>query len=136
MTERREKSFLDPPEEAQPFFDAARSGRLLIQRCEKCGKHQFYPRKVCIHCGADAVGWVEASGRGTVHTYTVVHRGIPGWIEDGPYVAAVVDLEEGARMTTNIVDCEPSSVAVGMPVEVTFVDEGRYVLPRFRPSAG
>ena len=50
MTERREKSFLDPPEEAQPFFDAARSGRLLIQRCEKCGKHQFYPRKVCIHC--------------------------------------------------------------------------------------
>ena len=134
MTERREKSFLDPPEESAPFFDGAREHRLLIQRCTSCGKHQFYPRKVCIACGDTDVEWVEASGKGTVHTFTVVHRGIPGWVEDGPYVAAVIDLEEGARMTSNVVDCTPRDVTVGMPVDVTFVDEGKYVLPRFRPA--
>jgi uncharacterized OB-fold protein len=59
---------------------------------------------------------------------------MPGWREEGPYVAAIVQLEEGPRMTTNIVDCAPSDVRVDMPVEVTFVDEGQYVLPRFRPA--
>lgn len=134
MSQRREKSFLDPPEESQPFFDAARDGRLLIQRCSTCGEHQFYPRKICIRCGSEAVEWVTASGRGTVHTFTVIHRGIPGWVDEGPYVAAIVDLEEGARMTTNIVECAPSDVDVGLSVEVMFVDEGKYVLPRFRPA--
>jgi len=135
VTERREKPFLDPPEESGPFFDAAREHKLLVQRCTSCGKHQFYPRKVCIACGSTDVEWVEASGKGTVHTFTVVHRGIPGWVEDGPYVAAVIDLEEGVRMTSNVVDCPREDVKVGMPVEVTFVEEGKYVLPRFRPVA-
>ncbi len=134
MTERREKNFLDPPEESEEFFNAAREERLLIQRCASCGEHQFYPRKVCVHCGDAALEWVEASGRGTVHTYTVIHRGIPGWLEEGPYVAAVIDLEEGVRMTSNIVDCPREKVSVGMSVQVTFVDEGKYVLPRFRPA--
>ena len=129
----REKRFLDPPEEAEAFFEAAREGKLLIQRCASCGEHQFYPRKICTHCGETAVDWVEASGQGTVHTFTAIHRGIPGWVETGPYVAAIIDLAEGARLTSNVVDCEPADVSVGMPVEVTFVDEGRYVLPRFRP---
>lgn len=133
-TERREKTFLDPPEESEAFFEAAREERLLIQRCTSCGEHQFYPRKVCIHCGDASLEWVEASGRGTVHTYTVIHRGIPGWLEEGPYVAAVIDLDEGVRMTSNIVDCPSEQVRVGMPVQVTFVDEGKYVLPRFRPA--
>jgi hypothetical protein len=133
-TERRQKTFLDPPEEAQPFFDAAREHRLVIQRCSACGKYQFYPRKMCVHCGSVDLEWIEASGRGTVHTFTVVHRGIPGWVEDGPYVAAVIDLDEGVRMTSNIVDCPPSDVTVDMPVEVTFVLEGQDFLPRFRPA--
>lgn len=134
MSEPRQKMFLEPPEGAEPFFDAAREEKLLIQRCTHCGKHQFYPRKICIHCGDEGVEWVEATGKGKVHTFTVVHRGIPGWVEGGPYVAAVIDLEEGARMTSNVVECSPADVSVGMPVEVTFVDEGRYVLPRFRPA--
>jgi hypothetical protein len=132
--EKRQKSFLDPPEEAQPFFDAAREQRLLIQHCPACGKHQFYPRKICKHCGDPNVEWVDASGKGTVHTFTVIHRGIPGWVDEGPYVAAVIDLEEGARMTSNVVECAPADVSIGMPVEVTFVDEGQLVLPRFRPA--
>jgi uncharacterized OB-fold protein len=134
-SERREKMFLDPPEESEAFFEAAREGRLLIQRCTSCGEHQFYPRKACTHCGEGSVEWMEASGRGTVHTYTVIHRGIAGWLEDGPYVAAVIDLDEGVRMTTNIVDAPPEEVAVGIAVQVTFVDEGKYVLPRFRPAS-
>jgi uncharacterized OB-fold protein len=134
MTEQRQKSFLEPPEESGPFFDAARESKLLIQRCTACGEHQFYPRKICTHCGDPGVEWVQASGRGTVHTYTVIHRGIPGWMEEGPYVAAIIDLEEGVRMTSNVVECAPSDVRVGLPVEVTFVDEGEYVLPRFRPA--
>lgn len=134
MSEKRQKSFLDPPEGSQPFFDAAREHRLLIQRCGSCGRHQFYPRNICTACGSTDVEWVEASGRGSVHTFTVIHRGIPGWVEEGPYVAAIVDLEEGARMTTNIVDCRPEDVAIDMPVVASFVDEGKYVLPRFRPA--
>lgn len=134
MTERPQKRFLDPPEGSQPFFDAAREHRLLIQRCASCGKHQFYPRTVCVACGSADVEWVEATGRGTVHTYTVIHRGIPGWVEDGPYVAAVIDLDEGTRMTSNVIGCAPADVRIGMAVEVEFVDEGSYVLPRFRPA--
>ncbi len=134
MTERTQKHFPEPPEDAQPFFDAAREHRLLIQRCAACGAHQFYPRKICTSCGATNPEWVEASGRGRVHTYTVIHQGIPGWREEGPYVAAVIDLEEGPRMTSNVIGCRPEDVSVGMPVEVVFVDEGELVLPRFRPA--
>jgi uncharacterized OB-fold protein len=90
---------------------------------------------LCKHCGSADVEWVEASGRGVVHTYTVIHRGMPGWREEGPYVAAIVELDEGARMTTNIVECSPSDVKIDMPVEVVFVDEGQYALPRFRPAS-
>jgi uncharacterized OB-fold protein len=134
MSDRPQKMFMDPPEESQPFFDAARENKLLIQKCSDCGKHQFYPRKVCVHCGSLGVEWAQATGRGIVHTFTVIHRGMPGWREEGPYVAAIVELEEGARMTTNVVECSPADVKIDMPVEVVFVDEGQYVLPRFRPA--
>ena len=134
MTDKPQKFFMDPPEESQPFFDAAREGRLLIQKCAACGRYQFYPRKICVHCGSLDVEWADASGRGVVHTFTVVHRGMPGWREEGPYVAAIVQLDEGVRMTTNIVECAASDVKIEMPVEVVFVDEGQYVLPRFRPA--
>jgi hypothetical protein len=70
-----------------------------------------------------------------VHTFTVIHQqGMPGWRDEVPYVAAIIDLEEGVRMTSNIVDCAPGDVSVEMGVEVTFVDEGMYTLPKFRPA--
>ncbi len=135
MTDAPKKFFMGVPEGSDEFFEAAKESRLLIQRCTECGEHQFYPRQVCVHCGSSGVEWVEASGRGTVHTFTVIHQqGMPGWRDETPYVAAVIDLEEGARMTTNVVECDPSSVTIGMGVQVTFVDEGQYVLPRFRPA--
>jgi len=129
-----DKFFMGAPEGADEFFEAAKEQRLLIQRCGDCNSYQFYPRQVCVHCGSSNVSWAEATGRGTVHTFTVIHQqGMPGWREEVPYVAAVIDLEEGARMTTNVVECAPADVRIGMPVTVTFVDEGQYVLPRFRP---
>jgi uncharacterized OB-fold protein len=135
VSEQPKKFFMSPPEGAEPFFDATKQNRLLIQRCSACGKHQFYPRQLCTHCGSSEVDWVEASGRGKVHTFTVIHQqGMPGWRNEVPYVAAIIDLEEGVRMTSNIVECAPSDVTVDMPVEVSFVDEGSLVLPRFRPA--
>ena len=128
------KFFMGIPERSEEFFEAAKESKLLIQRCTDCGEHQFYPRAVCIHCGSDDVSWVEASGKGTVHTYTVIHQqGMPGWRDEVPYIAAVIDLEEGVRMTSNVIGCAPESVSVDMPVRVTFVDEGNLVLPRFGP---
>ncbi len=134
MSEQQPKKFfMGAPEGSDDFFEAAKEKRLLIQRCTECGEHQFYPRQVCVHCGSSGVEWVDASGRGTVHTFTVIHQqGMPGWRDEVPYVAAVIDLEEGARMTTNIVECAPADVRIGASVEVTFVDEGMYVLPRFK----
>jgi uncharacterized OB-fold protein len=135
MSETPRKFFMSPPEGAEPFFEAAKEGKLLIQSCPSCGRKQFYPRKICIHCGSAEVEWVEASGRGAVHTFTVIHQqGMPGWRDEVPYVSAIIDLEEGVRMTANVVDCAPADVRVEMPVEVTFVDEGMYVLPKFRPA--
>jgi uncharacterized protein len=131
----RGKFFMAAPEESEEFFEATKDGRLLIQRCTSCNEHQFYPRKICIHCGSSGVEWVQASGKGTVHTYTVIHQqGMPLWRDEVPYVAAIIDLEEGVRMTSNVVDVQPADMSIGMPVEVTFVDEGMYVLPRFRPA--
>jgi uncharacterized protein len=135
VSEQPRKFFMSPPEGADAFFDAAREGKLLIQKCSSCGKHQFYPRQMCIHCGDTGVEWVEASGKGTVHTFTVIHQqGMPGWREETPYVAAIVELEEGVRMTSNVVGCAPADVRIDVPVHVTFVDEGALVLPRFTPD--
>jgi uncharacterized OB-fold protein len=87
-----------------PFWKAAAEGRLLIQRCPACGHRQFYPRALCTACGADPE-WMEASGRGTVHTFTIVRQhGQRGFKEELPYVVAIIELEEGPRMMGNVGD--------------------------------
>lgn len=138
MTEqaaKQQKFFMAPPERSERFFEATKEGKLLIQRCGDCKEHQFYPRSICIHCGSANVDWVESSGKGTVHTYTVIHRqGMPGWRDEVPYVAAIIDLEEGVRMTSNVIEVDPAEVHIGMSVAVTFVDEGPLVCPRFKPA--
>lgn len=123
---------------ARPFWDAAREGRLLIQRCGACGEHVFYPRIACPHCAADSLEWVEASGRGAVYSYTVVENNAPSaFIPDMPYVIAVIRLEEGVQMLSNIVECDPQTVACDMPVEVCFERlDDEFTLPKFRPAGG
>ncbi len=125
-----------PDAETQPFWDAARDHRLLIRRCRRCGEAHFYPRRFCPDCWSDEVGWEQASGRATLYTWSVVHSNdLPPFAERVPYVAAVVDLAEGPRMMTNVVDCDFDDLTVGMHLDVTFEHRTDDVtLPVFRPT--
>lgn len=122
--------------ETRPYWEACRRGQLVIQRCARCGEYQFYPRGICAHCWSTEVEWVEVSGRGTVWTYTVTYQNrTPGFAEEVPYVLALVELAEGVKLFTNIVECRPQEVRIGMPVEVTFVRANdRVTVPYFKPA--
>ena len=126
-----------PDLETQPFWDAAKDGRLLIKRCTDCGKFHFYPRPFCPHCWSESVEWVEASGRATLYTWSVVMRNdLPPFPERVPYVAAVVDLAEGPRMMTNVVDCDHDALTIGMELEAVFHPTSEDVtIVQFRPAA-
>jgi len=120
---------------AQPFWDATRQHRLLLQTCNVCKRPIHYPRIACPHCGADDLGWREASGRGTIYSYTVVESNAPSaFIADMPYVVAVIRLAEGVQMLSNVVDCDPAGLRCDLPVEVTFERlNDEFTLPKFRP---
>jgi hypothetical protein len=122
--------------ESQPFWDAAKEGRLLIQRCDDCGAAQHYPRPFCVACWSDRVSWEDASGRGTLYTYSTVYvNDLPPFGDRLPYVAAAVDLEEGPRLMTNIVGVDPADLRVGMRVMVDFQPlNGDISAPVFRPA--
>ncbi len=124
--------------ETKAYWDACRQGRLLIQRCDSCSEYQFYPRGICAHCWSNDIKWTESSGKGTVWTFTVTHQNrTVGFAEDVPYVLALVELEEGVRMFTNIVECDPREVKIGMPVEVHFVRATDQIsVPYFKPVHG
>jgi uncharacterized OB-fold protein len=124
--------FPKPDDVTQPFWDGIAAGRLRLQRCRDCGRHVFYPRAVCPHCTTGELEWVDATGRGSVYSFTVVHRAPPGFADDAPYAVALVDLEEGVRLMTRLVDAAPDEVEVGLAVEVTI--QGEPALPYFRPS--
>src|SRR5882724_5273469 len=93
--------------EAAPFWDATAEGRLLLPRCDDCGTVIWYPKLLCPSCHSFHVSWFEASGRGTVYSFTISHRGPSAYRAAIPYVIAYVELDEGPRVMTNIVDCEP-----------------------------
>ena len=109
-----------------------------MQRCTGCGHHQFYPRLVCTHCMSEALEWVEASGRGTVETFTVIRRAVSAeFEEDVPYVVALVRLEEGPRLMSNVIDCEPEVVRIGLEVAVVFEQRSPDIaVPQFQPAKG
>jgi hypothetical protein len=134
--EQWERPLPRPDNVSKPFWEAASRGELLIQRCPS-GHRQFYPRAVCRVCGDDPV-WEQASGRGTVHTYTVIRQNHARPFRDElPYVVAMVDLVEGVRMMGNITGCAPDEVYIGMPVEVRMVQaEPDVGVPFWRPAAG
>jgi uncharacterized OB-fold protein len=127
-----------PDEETEQFWAAANEGRLLIKHCNACGEYHYYPRPFCPYCWSHDVEWFEASGRATLYTWSVVRQNdLPPFNERVPYVAALVDLEEGPRMMSNVVDCEFDALEGGMALEVVFdtvSDEPAVALPRFRPA--
>lgn len=119
--------------ETKPFWDATAEGRLVLPKCRACATVIWYPRTICPKCHSMDVDWVEASGRGTVYSFTVVRRG--GYAGGNDYVLAYVELAEGPRMMTNIVECDPDQVACGQAVEAVFHDTGHgSALVRFRPA--
>ena len=123
--------------ESRPFWEAARRHELLLQRCRACAHWIFYPRAACPRCLSMDLAWEPVSGRGTLHTFTIVTRGQKGFPLPSPYVLAVVELAEGPRLMTNIVGvaADPGAVRIGMPVEVVWDDVTPEVtLPRFRPA--
>jgi uncharacterized OB-fold protein len=124
-----------PDHVSRVYWEAAARGDVLYQVCPSCGNRQWYPRAVCTACGADPE-WATASGRGTVHTYTVVRQNLGRpWRDMTPYVVAMVELEEGPRIMTNITDCDPDEVRIGMPVEAyTVTVEDGLGLPFWRPA--
>ena len=126
--------------EVKPFWDATAEGRLVLPKCTECGTFIWFPRPFCPECASTSVEWVQASGRGTVYSFTVNRRGVAdmsAYREAGVYVLAYVELEEGPRIMTNIVECDPDSVRIGQNVELVFHDTGQgTALARFKPSSG
>jgi uncharacterized OB-fold protein len=119
--------------ETRFYWDGAKAGKLLLNRCTPCDAPYFPPRPFCPTCGSRDVEVCEASGRGRLYSYVISALPAPGY--EPPYTIAVVELEEGVRMVTNILDCpaDPDALSLDMPLEVTFEDRGDITVPQFRP---
>lgn len=103
------------------YWKAAAEGRLVLPHCTSCDRPFWHPRPRCPRCGSSAVAWKEASGRGSVHTYTIVRQSPDEPFRTRvPYVVAMIDLDEGVRIMSNVIDCAPESVTIGMRVRCTF----------------
>ena len=128
-TDQKSKINLVVNSESKPYWEGAARGQLLIRTCNACGKVHHYPRTICPHCFSDDTAFVEASGNGVIYSYSVTRQAKP------PYVIAYVTLDEGVTMMTNIVECDPDTVAVGMKVELLMREsESGQKVPVFKPA--
>ena len=130
---------LIPPvsELTQPYWDAAARHELVVQHCNSCKQNVFPPRAHCPNCGAAEITWQPVSGRGTLYSYTVAHRPPhPVFAEQCPMAIDIVELEEGPRMMSNVIECDPNDLQVGMAVRVAFeaIDDSDITLPVFVPA--
>jgi uncharacterized protein len=122
--------------ETKPFWDACRQGKLMLQRCVNCGQHRFPPSYFCAACRSPEHAWVGSSGRGKVFSWIVVRHPVPRevYAAEVPYVVALITLEEGVRIASNIVGIAPENVTAGMPVRVVFREATPEItLPLFEP---
>lgn len=119
-----------------PFFEAARRRELVVQRCDRCGALRFPARTICSRCLGREATWVPTSGRGVVFSFAVMHQAVhPGFAADVPYPVVVIELDEGPRLLSNLVDCPLGDVRIGLPVAVVFEDVTPDItLPKFRPA--
>ena len=122
-------------EETRPFWEGTQRHELWLQKCRDCDKFYFYPRSICPHCFSDATEWIKVSGKGKIYSFTVSYReASPAFKPDVPYNIAIIELEEGVRMMSNIVGCRNEDISIDMPVEVVFDDvTPEITLPKFRP---
>lgn len=132
-----EKPLPMPNEDTAPYWEAARQGELRMQRCLDCGWVRFPPSLLCPRCHSERAEWSKMSGRGTVFSWVVVHQSQhPAFNPDAPYNVAVIELEEGPRLHTNLVECANDRIRIGMPVEVVFDRiNDEVTLPKFRPRS-
>jgi uncharacterized OB-fold protein len=120
--------------EAKPFWDGARAGRLMLPRCPLCRFVIWYPRQFCPECGQAPVDWFEATGLGVIYSFTVVRRGEGAYRDTPQYTLAIVELREGPRVLTNIIDCDSAQLRIGQLVRAVFCNAGESAaLLRFRP---
>ena len=130
-----EKPVPVPTPQTQPFWDALAEGRVELQHCGSCEQYIYYPRTHCPGCLTRDLEWRELSGNGVVHTYTVARRPTaPPWSEDVPQLIAVVELDEGPRLTTELVNVEPDAIEVGMRVQPVFQAVGEATLLLYEPA--
>jgi uncharacterized OB-fold protein len=127
-----QKRAIPPPvitAETRPYWEGAAAGQLLIKHCTACGEFHHYPRSICPFCGSDRTEWRQASGRGTVYSFSVMRRAAE------PYAIAYVTLEEGVTLMTNIVDCDLDQIRIGQAVRVVFKpSDGGPPVPMFAPA--
>jgi uncharacterized OB-fold protein len=133
MEPRTERPLPHPTELSSPHWAGARDHRLMVQHCSNCANYLFPPVAVCTHCFSTALTWKQSSGRGRIYSYTIIYRA-PDPSFEVPYCAAIVTLEEGWNMISNIVGSPMEAVKVGLPVQVEFVEVGATTLPVFRIS--
>ncbi|MBV8952192.1 MAG: Zn-ribbon domain-containing OB-fold protein [Actinobacteria bacterium] len=130
-----ELAVLTPDSWTQPFWVAAAEHRLVVPRCTNCGTFRMPPSPFCHVCQAQGIEWVEQAGDGRVYSYTVIHHAVVPLMRDAlPYVVVVVELPDagGVRLVSNLVDCDPSTVEIGMPVRLVWDDVADDVaVPRF-----
>ncbi len=122
-------------DDTKSYWEGCKRRQLLLPKCRACGKMFFFPHDFCPQCLSEDIEWIQASGRGKVHTFSVIERPPSApFAEDVPYVVAIIELDEGPRMMSNIVDIAPEHVRVDMDVKVVFEDITEDVaLPRFHP---
>ena len=123
-------------DETRTYWEKLKAHQLWLPKCEDCNRLIFYPRSFCPHCFSENTRWVQLSGRGTVYSFTISHRaGDKSFAEDTPYNIVLVDLDEGVRLMSNLVECRDEDIRIGMEVEIAFDDVTPEVtLPKFRPS--
>ena len=124
------------PELTKPFWEAAKRHELAMPRCQKCDKFFFYPREECPRCASQDIGWATVSGKGRLHTYTIVHQvANAAFRDDAPHVYAVIQLDEGPRMISNMVECAHEDLQVDMPVVAVYDDvTPDWTLVKFKPA--
>ena len=118
------------------FWEALREHKLMLPKCPECGMVHIPPRPFCPKCLNFGVQWTELSGKGTVHTFSIVYQnGNPGFAEEVPYVVGYVTHDEGPQIMTNIVGCDPKDVRIGQRVEIVFEDVmPDLTMPKFKPA--
>ena len=125
--------------EAKPYWDGLKEEKLMLPKCDDCGKAFFYPRIACPHCHSRNVGWIQAGGKGKLYSFEIAYRSLnPAYKIEPPYVLAMIELEEGPRMMSNMINVEatPEALKCDMPVEVVFEKQNDDVtLPLFQPAS-